>query len=51
VLDWQNILVAIILSLASLYLARKCWSRIRVLLGKAPVNGAGCHSSKCDGCK
>ena len=49
-LDWQNVLVAIILLLASFYLARRCWNRIRVLLNRAPASRAGCHSSKCDGC-
>lgn len=49
-LDWQNILVALILLLAALYVVRKCWDRLRLLLKGAAPNQSGCHSGKCGGC-
>ena len=49
-LDWQNILVALILLLAGLYLAKRGWDRIKAVRRGVPANGAGCHSGKCGGC-
>lgn len=46
---WQNILVGFIILLASVYLGRRSWHRLRLFLKGTPAS-VECHSGNCGGC-
>jgi hypothetical protein len=48
---WQNIFAAAILLLASFYLGKRGWHRLRVLLNGDAPGRATCGSAQCGGCE
>jgi hypothetical protein len=49
-IHWQNIVVALILVLTSIYIARRVWSRVQSLVRAKASDDSSCGGGGCAGC-
>jgi hypothetical protein len=49
-IDWQNIVVALILVSTGIYIGRRGWSRVRSMVRTETMNKSSCAGGGCAGC-